>query len=117
MRTTSDDRVLVGGEDDGVVDGRKRDQQLSAKTARLLSKFRRRFPGKEIEPAFQWAGAFGSTKDGLAYIGPHPAFPNGYFALGFGGNGITFSQIAAKLLADLFLGRANPDAAIFSFDR
>ncbi len=117
MRTTSDNRVLVGGEDDGVLNGYKRDQQLSAKTARLMGKFQRRFPGKEIEPAFQWAGAFGSTKDGLAYIGPHPAFRHGYFALGFGGNGITFSQIAAKLLADLFLGHANPDAEIFSFDR
>ena len=117
MRTTSDNRVLVGGEDDGVLNGHKRDQQLSSKTARLMSKFGRRFSGKEIEPAFQWAGAFGSTKDGLAYIGPHPAFPQGYFALGFGGNGITFSQIAAKLLADLFLGHTNPDAEIFSFDR
>ncbi len=37
--------------------------------------------------------------------------------LGFGGNGITFSQIAAKLLADLFLGHSNRDAEIFSSDR
>jgi len=37
--------------------------------------------------------------------------------LGFGGNGITFSAIAAGILRDLFLGKVNRDAAIFSFER
>ena len=37
--------------------------------------------------------------------------------LGYGGNGITFSWIAAGILLDLFLGRENPDAEIFGFDR
>jgi glycine/D-amino acid oxidase-like deaminating enzyme len=53
----------------------------------------------------------------LAYIGPHPAFPRAYFALGFGGNGITFSAISARILADLFLGRKNLDEKIFRFQR
>jgi hypothetical protein len=35
----------------------------------------------------------------------------------WGGNGITFSWIAANLLLDRFLGRRNPDAEIFRFDR
>jgi glycine/D-amino acid oxidase-like deaminating enzyme len=41
----------------------------------------------------------------------------GYFALGYGGNGITFSYIAAGLLLDLFLQRQNPDLEIFRFNR
>ena len=40
-----------------------------------------------------------------------------FFALGYGGNGITFSVIAAKIITDLYLGRPNPDADIFRFDR
>jgi glycine/D-amino acid oxidase-like deaminating enzyme len=37
--------------------------------------------------------------------------------MGYGGNGITFSQIAARLVVDLFLGRPNDDAAVFRFGR
>ena len=40
-----------------------------------------------------------------------------FFALGYGGNGITFSVTAADILADLCLGRFNADARIFRLDR
>jgi glycine/D-amino acid oxidase-like deaminating enzyme len=43
--------------------------------------------------------------------------PNSYFALGFGGNGITFSLIAAEIISDLISGNKNADATIFGFDR
>jgi glycine/D-amino acid oxidase-like deaminating enzyme len=117
MRTTSDNRVIVGGEDDAVLDPARRDRQIAAKTRLLVRRFGKLFPDVRIEPAFGWAGIFGSTKDGLGYIGCHPAFPQAYFALGFGGNGITFSEIASGILADLFLGRKNPDEKVFRFNR
>ena len=115
-RTTADSRIIVGGEDDAIIGARQRDGQLGRKAAVLRRRFTK-LTGRSFESAFNWAGPFGSTKDGLAYIGPHPGFPRAYFALGFGGNGITFSAIAANILRDLFLGNANPDAAIFSFRR
>lgn len=71
----------------------------------------------ELEVAYAWAGTFGETKDGLADIGASPALPNAYFALGYGGNGITYSMIAAGIIADLYLGRENTDAQIFAFTR
>jgi glycine/D-amino acid oxidase-like deaminating enzyme len=117
MRTSAHNRILVGGEDDHVLDPARRDRQIEDKTQRLVRRFNALFPHIKIEPAFAWAGMFGSTKDGLAWIGPHEAFPRAYFALGFGGNGITFAEIASRILTDLFLGRKNPDAAVFSFDR
>lgn len=46
-----------------------------------------------------------------------PEFPHAYFALGYGGNGMIFSVIAAKIITDLHLRRPNPDADIFRFDR
>jgi glycine/D-amino acid oxidase-like deaminating enzyme len=46
-----------------------------------------------------------------------PEWPHAYFALGYGGNGITMSLTAAELIRDHYLGRDNPDAKIFAFDR
>ena len=40
--------------------------------------------------------------------------PHTCFALGYGGNGITFSVIAAELIRDWWTGRPNPDAALFA---
>ncbi len=116
-RTTSDRRILVGGEDDDTLDPARRDARVPRKAKRLMERFRTVFPRARIEPAFEWAGTFGATRDGLAYIGKYEPFPRGYFALGFGGNGITFSTTAARILTNLFLGKKDPDAEIYRFAR
>lgn len=116
-RQTPDNRVITGGEDDAVLNPGRRDAQTHAKSTRIRRKFEALFPGSSIEPAFWWSGVFGSTKDGLPFIGSHPSFPNCYFALGFGGNGITFSVMAAWIVRDLFLGKRPADAEIFRFSR
>jgi glycine/D-amino acid oxidase-like deaminating enzyme len=116
-RPTPDGRVLVGGEDDGVLSPARRDAQTPAKARIILRKFHRLFPGSRLEEAFCWSGVFGSTKDGMPYIGTHPSFPKGYFALGFGGNGITFSMMASRILTDMVLGRVNDDAGLYRFER
>jgi glycine/D-amino acid oxidase-like deaminating enzyme len=100
-----------------VLNPERRDAQIAAKSTALIRRFARLFPKIRIEPAFGWAVVFGSTRDWLAYIGTHPAFPHAYFALGFGGDGITFAEIASRTVTDLFLGRKNRDAAIFRFGR
>lgn len=117
MRTTTEGRVIVGGEDEDFVNAKRRDALISQKTRTLVKKFGRLFPDVPLEVAYSWAGTFGETKDGLAYIGVHPRFPHAYFALGYGGNGITFSLIAAELIRDSFLGRINRDAHLFRFGR
>ena len=33
------------------------------------------FPAIDLEVAYYWAGTFGETEDGLAYIGETPEFP------------------------------------------
>jgi len=117
LRTTAEGRIIVGGEDEDFVNAKRRDALISQKTRTLVKKFSRLFPNLELEVAYAWAGTFGETKDGLAYIGVHPRFPHCYFALGYGGNGITYSIIAAELIRDQFLGRSNRDAHLFRFDR
>ncbi|SKC71699.1 NAD(P)/FAD-dependent oxidoreductase [Ohtaekwangia koreensis] len=117
LRTTSDNRILIGGKDDKFYNPDKRDANLPLKSAQLVKTFHKLFPAIEFRPDFEWAGTFCNTKDGLPYIGSISQRPNTYFALGFGGNGITFSHIAAEIITDLLQGKKNEDAAIFTFAR
>ncbi len=117
LRTTADNRVIMGGADEPFTDPRRRDRLVVEKTRRLLRQFHRYLPRIPLEPAYAWAGTFAVTADGLPFIGAHPSFPRAYFALGYGGNGITFSVVAARIIRDLCLGRPNDDARLFRFGR
>ena len=117
FRITKDNRILMGGKDDFFYDPVKRDAAVKRKAGLIEKAFYKKFTGIDIRTDFRWAGTFATTKDGLPYIGSIRQRPNTYFALGFGGNGITYSLIAAEILCDMIAGRKNADAAIFSFDR
>lgn len=117
VRSTADGRVVAGGEDEDFRDPARRDRLLPRKTERIARRLRELFPDMPIDPAFSWAGTFGETKDGLAYIGAHRDWPSTSFALGYGGNGITYSIIAAEIIRDALLGRPNDRAELFAFDR
>lgn len=117
LRTTPDNRVIIGGEDTHFSNDHRSNARLARKTARLVHRFESLFPGHPFEVAYQWAGTFGESDDGLAMIGEPPECPGVSFAIGFGGNGITMSVIAARILTDACLGRPNSDAAIYRFDR
>ena len=117
LRTTKDNRILIGGRDEKFSNPKKRDDLLSSKTSKLVKDFKKMYPDVMFNPEFNWCGTFGSTSDGLPYIGEYPGMVNSYFALGFGGNGITFSLIAAEILKDLIVGKKNNDKEIFSFSR
>lgn len=117
MRLTTDNRLLAGGGDLPFSRKAASQETLDAK-ARMLEKDLGKFmPGLRFRTEFAWSGLFGSTKDSLPYIGALPGNPRVLYALGFGGNGITFAQIAAEMLADHIRGINNRDSAIFRFDR
>jgi glycine/D-amino acid oxidase-like deaminating enzyme len=116
-RQTSDGRAIIGGEDTIFSSDHKRESLIERKSAALIGRFEKIFPQIPFQTACAWAGTFGESKDGLAYIGQVSGRPAAYFAIGYGGNGITFSAIAARVIADLYLGRTNEDAAVFRFDR
>lgn len=117
LRLTSDRRMIVGGRDESFKNARLRDRLIEKKTRLLSGDVKKLFPEIDFIPEFSWAGTFAITKDSMPYIGCHPEFPNTFFALGFGGNGITFSVVAAQLLVDFIKGRKNADAQLFSFER
>lgn len=116
IRTTNDNRIMVGGFDEPFYDPKKRDALMDKKNNDILKRFKKIFPDCPIDIDFYWCGTFGGTKDGLPYIGEHKDHPNIYFALGYGGNGITFSVIAAEMIKDMYLRKNTPEN-IFRFDR
>ena len=118
-RTTDDRRILIGGKDESYRDPLRRRRALPSKTRALTKTLPKRFPGlPSTEVAFSWCGTFSETPDGLAYIGGHSAFPRCFFALGFGGNGITYSAVAAQYLADRIQGKpADFAQQIFRLER
>lgn len=117
MRTTNDNRVIIGGKDDTFSSAKKRDALLGTKVKQLLKSFNHKFPKLEFDVDYAWAGTFAETKDGLPYIGATKQQPRILYALGYGGNGITFSQIAADIIANIVSGKADENAGIFSFYR
>lgn len=64
-------------------------------------------------PDFAWSAAFGMTPNGLPMIGAAPGLSNVYVTMGFGGNGITFSQIAADIISAEILGHRDADWNLF----
>jgi glycine/D-amino acid oxidase-like deaminating enzyme len=117
-RTTSDDRIMVGGEDVPFRDPGHRDSLIPAKCAALFEKVRRLFPRIEMEPAYAWAGTFGETEDGLPYVGPHPGGDaRVHYALGYGANGMPFSAIAAEIVTAGIVGKPHRYRNTFAFNR
>ncbi|WP_024870344.1 NAD(P)/FAD-dependent oxidoreductase [Pseudoxanthomonas suwonensis] len=118
LRTTPDQRLLVGGEDDKVDVPARRDARVEGKADRLLEKARKLFPWLPLRPAFAWAGTFAETADGLPWFGAHPQWgPRVLFAMAYGGNGITYSALGAQLLRATVEKRRHPLKALFSFQR
>ena len=117
IRTTADNRIIMGGEDEHFSNARLRDLLLEKKVSKLLKKFKELFPRIDVKPDYYWCGTFGETKDGLPFIGKYPGQEHTYYALGYGGNGITFSVIAAEIIRDLYLGKPSGNEKLFAFRR
>lgn len=117
MRTTEDNRILVGGADENFKNPARRDLLIEKKELHLIKQLAELFPQLNVIPDFSWAGTFGVTKDSLPYIGPYLKKPNTYYILGFGGNGIKFSVMGMQIISDALAGRSNRFVEYFRFGR
>ncbi|AIQ16916.1 amino acid oxidase [Paenibacillus sp. FSL H7-0357] len=118
FRTTPDNRIIAGGKDEPLTDPERRDIRVLSQGQRLLEELEALFPEiRGIEAEYSWGAVFGSTRDGLPYMGPHPEYPHCYFIEGYGGNGTVYSMIAAELLADTLAGKYRPELELFSLTR
>ena len=115
LRTTLDGRVICGGEDEEFSDDARRDALIPKKIAAIARKLGKLMPNIDTEPKFAWAGCFGESATGLPAIGPIPDAARCLAVMGYGGNGITFSAIAAQIIQRAILGVADPDAEAQDF--
>ena len=116
LRTTPDNRILIGGLDESFRNPAVRDKLLDRKARKLEKAFHKLFPDIPFVTEYTWCGTFGGTTDGLPYIDREPR-SGAWYVLGMGGNGITFSQVGAGMVRDHILGKPDPDAGMFRFGR
>ncbi len=117
-RTTQDGRIIFGGEDDDdAIEPAVREAATPAKRKRLAHELAALRPGVSQKIDYCWSGAFDTTADGLPLIGAVPGQNNVYAAYGYGGNGITFSYLAAELVATRVSGGNSTLFDDFAIDR
>ena len=117
LRIGPEGRIICGGEDEAFVDEKKRDALIPQKIAALQEKLVRLMPQVRPEADYAWAGSFGASPTGSPSIGAVPGMRNCFAALGYGGNGITFSMLSAQILSTAIAGQDDPDGDLFSFRR
>ncbi|HET9825422.1 MAG TPA: FAD-dependent oxidoreductase [Chitinophagaceae bacterium] len=104
--------MIVGGED------HKTGEDVNAESSflRLESYIRKHFNVDRI--LFKWSSQYFEPADGLPYIGHLPGHPGNIFvASGYGGNGMTYSHVAALLLRRLLLKGESPYIKLFDPNR
>lgn len=117
LRTTADNRIIVGGLDDNTNYPEDRDSKLIHKRDKLVDEFHKMFPTIKIEPEYSLAAFYGGTSDGLPIIGLYDEYPNSYFLMAFGDNGTVYSQTLAKIIADHIIKGHSPDLELYLHDR
>ncbi len=125
IRGTEDNRIIIGGEDEKLGGQRskmynlKNEDEFSHNKYNLLfDKLQAFFPKiNNLEIEYGFSGFFGETKDGLPYIGEHEDYPNHYFCLGYGSNGVIYGLMGAKLIKDLYFGDNPPILNLFRLGR
>jgi Rieske Fe-S protein len=93
------DKFLIAGGEDHKTAHEENTEICFTKLESYLHKY---FEIEEV--AYRWSSQYFEPADGLPYIGNLPgASDNIFVATGFGGNGITYSQVAAMVLNDLIV--------------
>ena len=118
MRWTATHRLLLGGGDVRVRPGRRPSAVFASATQGLRRDFESLLPAlADVGIERAWEGLFAMTPDSLPYIGPHRRYPGHLFALGYGGNGMTFGSLAARLLLEHWRGIRSDEQRLFRFGR
>ena len=116
---TSSGRIIIGGEDsEDIIEPEARDGMIPEKSRMLTRKARgimadrrsrhRILLGRDLRHHQRWPALDRSRC---------PARKGVYAAYGYGGNGITFSFLAAQLIGDLIAGSSSPLLGDFALDR
>ena len=101
--------LIAGGEDHKT----GHEENTEEPFARLERYLRGIFKIKEIK--FKWSSQYFEPADGLPYIGQMPGGPeNILVATGFGGNGMIYSHVAARVLTEKLTKSPDPYHGLFN---
>ena len=114
FRTTGDGRIIAGGEDRDDPTAYQDADRMRIAADRIAAKLETLCGIRIGAPAYVWSAPFGNTSDGLPIIDRVPGMSRVHAVMGFGGNGITFSMIAAQIVAARLRGAGDPDEDIFA---
>ncbi|MBM7704793.1 NAD(P)/FAD-dependent oxidoreductase [Metabacillus iocasae] len=118
LRTTVDNRIIIGGLDEEKFDKEALDSRLIHKRELLLQELALLFPQyAHVKAEFEWGAIFGSTHSGLPMIQQYEQYPNCYFLLGYGGNGTVYSVILAQILRDVITKGHHPDLCLYQANK
>ncbi|MBB4826461.1 glycine/D-amino acid oxidase-like deaminating enzyme [Sporosarcina luteola] len=117
MRTTVDDRIIIGGLDEETDQINIPLEAIQAKAERLIREANELLPGLQMELEMSYCALFGESQDELPFIGRHPEKPHQYYLLGYGGNGTVYSMLGAKMLTEMIQGKEPAHSQIVGLDR
>ncbi|MEO6136101.1 MAG: FAD-dependent oxidoreductase [Ginsengibacter sp.] len=104
--------LIAGGQDHKTAEEKNTDQCF----VELEQYLRQYFDVKNV--AYQWSSQYYVSADGLPYIGHLPGNPDNVFvATGYGGNGITFSHVAASVLTGLIVNKESEYEKLYNPSR
>ncbi|AUM75815.1 NAD(P)/FAD-dependent oxidoreductase [Paracoccus jeotgali] len=110
-RLLPDNRLQIGSR--AAITGR--DAANPAHLKGLREGMARKFPAlREVELDYSWWGWVDVSHDMMPRITGLPDLPGAYYALGYGGNGVMYSAMAGRRMAQLVAGERVPDLPIFN---
>lgn len=117
MRTTKDNRIIIGGLDDNSTYPNDRDSKIIHRKDKLIEEFNKLFPNIHVYPEFYLGAFYGGTHDGLPLIGKYEDFPNCFFLFAYGDNGLVYSGVLAKILRDVIIKGSHPAMSLYTKER
>lgn len=117
FRTAKGNRIIAGGLDEHISHLQEDEDIIYKKTEAIKREIEGFFPDLHLDVDYRWNALFGSSKDGLPFIGPDPIEKNKYYLLGYEGNGTCYSMAGANILKDLIGKKENLYASILRIDR
>ncbi len=110
-RLLPDNRVQIGSR--AAITGR--DAANPKHLASLREGLARKFPAlRGIDLDYSWWGWVDVSHDMMPRITGVSGLPGAFYALGYGGNGVMYSAMAGRRMAQLVAGEAVPDLPIFN---
>ncbi len=118
VRTTVDNRYIIGGEDMDVNEKKYSEETANNKYNILEQRLKTMFPNtRNIEIEHKYCGIFCSTKDNLGFIGEDKDHKNLWYSLGYGANGIIYAFLAGEMLVNQYNGVKDESINLFRIDR